>query len=153
MSLRGGLYTASDLLSKLCREKTLLDEQITSDRLFNFVVTAHSLNDWIKNDPNVTQSAKDALQSHRRNELLRVCRDVANACKHFNLDDSNERRSVTAAVVSRSGFGVGRFGVGGYGVGEESITVALRQGHQFDVLRFCREVVDVWSSFFERHGI
>ena len=48
MSLRAALHKPRDLFEKLRRDADLLREAITSDRFFNFVVTAHSLNDWVK---------------------------------------------------------------------------------------------------------
>ena len=53
MSLTYGLQTAKELLEKLRRDAALLDEEVSSDRFFNFVVTGYSLIDWIKNDPAV----------------------------------------------------------------------------------------------------
>src|ERR1700687_3524557 len=35
-----------------------LEEEVTSDRLFNFVVTGYSMIDWVENDPNVPPAAK-----------------------------------------------------------------------------------------------
>lgn len=53
MSLTYGLETARDLFEKLSRDANLLDEEVTSDSFFNFVVTAYSLVDWVQNDPTV----------------------------------------------------------------------------------------------------
>ena len=39
MSLTFGLQTPRDLLEKLKRDGSLLDDEVTSDRLFNFVIT------------------------------------------------------------------------------------------------------------------
>ena len=51
MALRFGLRTASDLFAKLRRDAALLDEEVTSDLFFNFVVTARHLPEWIEKDP------------------------------------------------------------------------------------------------------
>lgn len=153
MSLRAALHKPRDLFEKLRRDADLLREAVTSDRFFNFVVTAHSLNDWVKNDSSVPQSAKNSLGNHRRDLLLRTCRDVANACKHFELDAANQARAVTASVSSQSGFGVGRYGAGAYGKGEESIRLALRNGRRFNVLEFSEQVVSIWLAFLSKHGV
>jgi len=46
--LPGSLRSAAHLFGKLCRDAEILDDGVTSDRLFNFVVTGYSLIDWIK---------------------------------------------------------------------------------------------------------
>lgn len=57
MSLTYGLKTARDLLAKLERDADLLQSEVSSDRFFNFVVTAYSLADWVQADPSVRQAA------------------------------------------------------------------------------------------------
>ena len=46
------LSSPRDLFEKRKRDAALLiDDEITTDRFFNFVVTGYSLIDWIKADP------------------------------------------------------------------------------------------------------
>jgi hypothetical protein len=42
----------------LQRDAAGLEEEVTSDRLFNFVVTGYSMIDWVENDPNVPPAAR-----------------------------------------------------------------------------------------------
>ena len=53
MSLTYGLQTARDLLEKLRRDAKLLDDEVSSDRFFNFVIAGYSLIHWVKKDPSV----------------------------------------------------------------------------------------------------
>ena len=85
MSLTYGLQTAKELLEKLRRDAALLDEEVSSDRFFNFVVTGYSLIDWIKNDPAVPAAAKAAVSPLYSDPWLKVCGDLATASKHFIL--------------------------------------------------------------------
>jgi hypothetical protein len=87
MSLTYGLSTVKELFAKLERDSELLDEEVTSDRISNFVVTGYSIIDWIKNDPSVPQSAKEQnqIESLYNNQWLKVCGNLANASKHFKL--------------------------------------------------------------------
>jgi hypothetical protein len=80
----------------------------------------------------------------------RICRDLANACKHFTLNYPN---AVTASAPSNRGFGVGRYGKGGYGLGEESIEVQLNDGTSFQCLDLVNNVIASWQSFFKSHGM
>lgn len=150
MSLTYGLATAKDLLEKLERDAALLDEEVTSDRFFNFVVTGYSLIDWVKNDPSVPSAARTAVSSLYSDPWLQVCGDIANASKHFVL---KKRTPITAGTTSKQGWGLGRWGKGGWGVGEESIIVTLNDATTYSGLDLMKGVLHTWKDFFTRHGI
>src|SRR5207244_10951499 len=100
MQLTPGLQTAKDLHEKLKRDAGLLQEEVTSDRFFNFVITGWSLVDWVQNDTTVPLHLKCAVVGLRNNQWLKVCGDLATAAKHFAL---TRRRPVTARAESQRG--------------------------------------------------
>ena len=153
MSRTYGLKTANDLLAKLERDARLLREEVSSDRFFNFIVTAYSLVDWVNNDPSVPASAKADLSRFRGTGQIKVCRDLANASKHFQLDPNRNPNPEVAIADSEQGFGVGRFGVGGYGVGEEKIRVWLSAGNEIDGLDVMENTLKEWNLFFTTHDL
>jgi hypothetical protein len=64
-----GLKASRDLFERLKRDGRLLDEEVTSDRFFNFVIAGYSLIDWVKHKPTVARSvsrASSPFASHRR---------------------------------------------------------------------------------------
>lgn len=152
MALTFNLLSVRDLFAKLQRDAALLKEEVTSDRLFNFVVTGYSMIDWVEKDPNVAPGAKAGavVRGLRDDQWLKVCGDLATACKHFTLD---RRKPVTASATSAGGFGIGGYGKGGYGVGEESIQVQLNDGKTFQCLNLMENVLATWQNFFRSHGI
>lgn len=152
MSLTFGLATTKDLFAKLQRDAAALDDEVTSDRLFNFVVTGYSMIDWVKNDPMVPAAAKNtsSIQGLYGDSLLKVCGDLATAVKHFKL---TSRVPVTSSAATSQGYGVGRFGKGGYGLGEESIEVVLNDGTCFHCLDLVQGVLTTWQTFFTTHGM
>jgi hypothetical protein len=145
MTLTYGLSTTRDLFAKLQHDGVALDEEVTSYRLFNFVVTGYCMIDWIKNDPAIPASAKAAVQRLYTDEWLRICGDVANASKHFTL---TRRVPLTSSATASQGFGVGRYGKGSYGVGEQSIQVQLNDGRSFHCLDLVKGVISSWQKFF-----
>ena len=147
-----GLTSIRDLQAKLKRDAAALDEEVTSDRFFNFVVTGYSMIDWVKNDPSVPPCAKAPaiVQGLYNDHWLKVCGDLATASKHFTL---TTRTPITSSASSSSGFGEGRFGRGGYGGGEESIEVCLNDGTSFHCLDLVQGVLSSWQTFFSVHGI
>jgi len=152
MSLTCGLSTVKELFEKLERDSELLYEEVTSDRMFNFVVTGYSIIDWIKNDPSVPQSAKDQNQIQRlyNKQWLKICGDLATASKHFKL---TRRQGITSSSTSSQGYGVGRFGKGGFGIGEESIEILLNDGTNYDGLDLVNGVLNEWHQYFKLHGV
>lgn len=151
-----GLSGPRDLLKKLKRDAALLAEEVTSDRFFNFVVTAYSILDWVKTDPVSPPAASGALSGMYDDKWIRVCRDLANASKHFVLrwdERKPDRGPVTSGASSKQGYGIGRYGVAAYGVGEESIQITLNDGSSFSSPEFVEGVVDAWDSFFLSQGL
>ncbi len=150
MALTFSLKTATDLYKKLERDARALDEKVTSDRLFNFVVTGYSLIDWIKNDPSVSAAAKNDTKCLYEDRWLKVCGDLATACKHFTI---NKRTPITSTGSSNTGWGMGRYGKGAYGNGEESIEITLDDGNIFKCDELVRNVLLTWKCFFTTHSI
>ena len=152
MSLIYKLSTVRDLFEKLERDATSLRDEVTSDRMFNFVVTGYSMIDWINNDPSVPSSAKTAseIKSLHKDQWLKICGELANAAKHFTL---KSRKPITSSAISSQGYGVGRFGKGGFGVGEEEIEIELNNGTKYGAFDLVNGVIDKWESFFLTHGI
>jgi hypothetical protein len=152
MSLTFDLSSVRDLFAKLQRDAAALEEEVTSDRLFNFVVTGYSLINWVEHDPTVPPAAKadPVVRALHDDQWLKVCGDLATACKHFKVD---RRRLVTASTKSARGWGMGRFGKGGWGMGEESIEVLLNDGTSFKCLDLVKNVLTTWQTFFKYHGL
>jgi hypothetical protein len=138
MSLRYGLQTAHDLFDKLQRDVQLLDEEVTSDRMFNVVVTARHLAEWIEKERGIR------LNELHDTDLFKTCRDIANASKHFELTKQTE----VDEVSSSRGYGVGRYGKGGFGVGEESISIKVKSQDPVNALEFARRLIDLYRPFF-----
>jgi hypothetical protein len=93
VGLTFNLSSVRDLFAKLQRDAAALEDEVTSDRLFNFVVTGYSLIDWIEHDPSIPTAAKvaSALRGLHDDHWLKICGDLATACKHFKV----ERRRAT----------------------------------------------------------
>ena len=150
MSLRFGFSNIHDLFEKLQRDATLLDEEVTSDRFFNFVITGYSMIDWVKNDHTISITASIIEEDLYKNKWLKICGDIATASKHFKLD---KRKPITSSVLSSQGFGAGRFGKGGFGTGEEDIEITLDDETTFNCLDLVQNVVQTWRSFITEHNL
>jgi hypothetical protein len=144
------ITTSRDLLAKLERDAGALHQEVSSDRLFNFVVTAWALVDWIRWDPKVPAAAKAARGTLSNEALLQLCRDLANGCKHHTIDRYDPKTQTTA---SKRGYGIGRYGMGAFGEGEEAIEIVAKDGARHDALRLVDGVMELLHRFFNTHGI
>lgn len=150
MSLTYSFKTARDVLEKLRRDVQALDEQVTGDRFFNFVITAYHIMDWVKQEPSVPSN--DA-QSMYQNKYFALCHDLANASKHCVLRENYGNQEANSAESKQGTFGCGRFGKGIFGVGEEWIVVSCRDGVKISSLELAHGMLGVWDSFFTKHGL
>jgi len=52
---------------------------------YDFVVTAYHLCDWVKKDNAIPISKKQIKQILDNNDIIKICRDLANAGKHYYI--------------------------------------------------------------------
>jgi len=84
VNLTFGLQTPRDLLGKLKRDAALLNEEVTDDRFFNFVVTGYSIIDWVKKG-DFSDTVTTAVWEMHKEQSIKICGDIAIASKHFKL--------------------------------------------------------------------
>jgi len=139
-----GLHSPCDLLKKLKFEAERLEQNFNSYDLFNFVVTAYHLCDWV----------------HKVHKNLNIPLDLANASKHFGIDPnhpaSKKYPPITSHADSVLGYGVGRYGSGGYGIGEEKIIIEIEDTgtgkiETFDAYDLVNKVVEIWENILSNY--
>jgi hypothetical protein len=155
-ALTFGFNSTLDLFEKLQRDADALDERVTGDKFFDFVVTGYSMIDWVKQDNSLSEQARNEAGDGtlHKDRWLNICGDLATASKHCSV----ARRAKGGNVVTDStehhkGYGAGRFGRGPFGVGEEWFDIALKDGTEIHCLELVEGVLKTWQEFFGRHGI
>jgi len=145
------LNSPRDLLEKLRNDVVLLEDEVTSYRFFNLAVTGYHIIDWIKNNETVSDDTRKAVEEMYKDEYLSICRDLANAIKHWKLDYKS--KNISSVKSTQGGYGTGRYGKGLYGNGEEQITMKCRDGREYNILEFARAILRIWDDFFEEHKL
>ena len=115
------LGTPRDLYEKLQREAARLTANVNGDNLFNFMVTAWHLQEWIgKGSPRTHPDFAADLTRLRTNPHVQICKDIDDSSKHFRLD--RRRRTVTDVTerVIREPVHFGRSRVGNPRSGDEN---------------------------------
>ena len=151
-----------DVFEKLKRDAALLEAEVNGDTVFNFVITAYHLIDWITKAPTQGSAVqKKDVDTLRNNPYLRMCRDLCNGSKHVSIDSTsrpyrNHPPVVDATVVEPNrGFrlGISTLG-GGHTLGGPRETISLHVGTVvYDLRDVTREVVDLYEAFFAQHGL
>lgn len=150
MSIHYGFHTPRDLFEKLKRDAARLEE-ITPDNLFNFMITAWALIDWIRHGPATTAPAVEADRRQlMRDPRIKICRDIANASKHFMLTYTPS----VADVTHRPPANIGELVVGLSLLGDAQGTFLITaDGLTYDVLALKMGVLTLYEGFFARHGL
>lgn len=142
-----------DLLEKLRVDVKLFEKQATSYLFFNLVITGWHIRDWIKNNESIPKDAQEAAKRMRNDRYISICRDLANASKHFKLNKNYKNRKTDSAKSVQEPYGTGRFGKGIYGTGEEEITITCSDGTSYNALKLANDILQTWENFFTTYNI
>lgn len=156
MSLIPSLQNPNDLLLKLCRESinvhTSKKDEHVLDRFFNFCITAHSLRDWV-----IKSGDFDKNKVHdycNKFDSLKMCRDIANANKHFGL--SSEKISSVSAIdkkeLSYRPIAPGEIDPKTI-IKKPSFEVLDQNGNKINLKNFMDNSIEDWVNVFDHFSI
>jgi hypothetical protein len=145
MSLVYGFSRPKDLLDKLRRERDRLDAAVKrqddieiADYLFNMVVTAFHIKDWlIQNQQGQNYTKSDVEEYITQTKALSTCRDLCNTGKHFIIDRYFPQ---TQDVYSSLGASM-------------VIKVSLSDGTKYKAVELANQAIDAWDVFFNQYTI
>ncbi len=160
LSLAYGFRNPHDLLEKAKREQSHLvralgnqDLREIADTVFNFVITAYHVKDWLKKEGSCSFTAQDVEHYVANEPCLKICRDICNGSKHRILDrgqGSNISKMVdlplmvdTEAITAASSIPINA----------ETPHIELQDGRNLEILAFVNEVIAAWNTFFQNHGL
>jgi len=145
-------------LERVCsnRNRELIEYE---DDVWSFFQNAWHLKDWVKNDSELSQQYRDAVESDvSAIEALQLCADLANRSKHLRLtrkrldaDISKRSTHIHAGTVNLSLSGKPPTSTPGYG--ELVFTIIAADGREFDVIETAQQAVNAWRSLLARYAI
>lgn len=152
--------SARDLFGKVYRDKDKLHESVNSqdheriaDAIFNFVVTAYHVRDWLKQEAITSFIPQDVDNYVNHNKVLSICADLCNGSKHRILTKSLKS---TATGTGNSPLKVSMTSItcsSSIAVTGFTPVIDTLEGNQYDILSWADQVVSTWEDFFTRHGI
>ncbi len=116
------------------------------DDLWSFFQNSWHLKDWIKHDPSISnRSRKRILKAAEASEDLKICADLANRSKHFEL--KNKRRDAKVTSRNTSVF------PGQNRPSESTHIITLDDGSQQVAQELAEKIVVVWSEILAKEGL
>ncbi|MCZ7625755.1 MAG: hypothetical protein M5R38_07855 [Candidatus Methylomirabilis sp.] len=145
MSITFQLTSPVDLFEKLRREAARLDQGVSADNVFNFAVTAWHLYEWLKKKPGTWAPEQEAdLDTIRKSEYLQICRDIANASKHYSLTYTPTAKDI---VHVPGGIGRTKLGVSRLGKAKDTIDIKTDVG-RYEIINLKNRVIELYEAFF-----
>lgn len=138
------LRTPTDMLRKAERELARFQSEFNIDNLFNFVVTAYHIQDYVRATAAAPQAALESLLA---DPDLKACRDLCDKGKHVRL---TKRVDPDTDMVDGC-FSGAAFGELAFSEGDEWKLVY--DDRTVEVRSLAERVIRKWKSFFSRHGI
>ncbi|MCU0648192.1 MAG: hypothetical protein MUF00_09375 [Gemmatimonadaceae bacterium] len=114
------------------------------DLLLSYFITSYHLRDWLLRSGDVPQARMDEL--FRSDEVLRLCADLANIAKHYDLTDSPRREWQLSIAREYVGEGRGWFG-------RNAALVALSRGQRHDLSELAASCEASWMAFLIANGL
>lgn len=156
MSIIPSLQNPNDLLLKLCRESinvyTSKKDAEVLDCFFNFCITAHSLRDWV-----IKSSGFDQKKIHdycNTFDSLKMCRDIANANKHFGLDlgKVSSVSAIDEKELSYRPMALGEISTKTI-IKKPSLEILDQNGNRINIKDFMSASIEAWADVFDHFSI
>ena len=141
------LRTPTDMLAKAHREHARLRESLDIDNVFNFFVTAHHIQDYLRGTGMVPQTALDAFL---QDQDMQDARDMCNKGKHLRLTRGG--RGDTSTAIWSGTLNSAPLNTLPLNSTKER-WVVFNGARTFDVEALADRVMAKWDAFFAVNGL
>ena len=139
------LSTPMHMLDKTRREHHRLQDEVNIDNVFNFMVTANHIRDYVKKSGAVPEPILNAF--FQEQDML-DCQDLCNKGKHMTLERNRPDPS-TRIMSSQIGAGY----IGEMVVGSGDTWLLVSGDRKVDIVELADRVLHKLESFFSKHSI
>ncbi len=138
------LRTARDVFAKAEREYQRLHSELSIDNVFNFFVTAHQIQDYVRKANAVPQLMLDTFLSDTD---LKDCRDLCDKGKHLRLTKRTDPKTHRYSG-SLNGASLNTLPING---GDK--WVLLTGNREVEVEWLAERVINKWRGFLDHNGL
>ncbi len=138
------LSTPRDMLEKAKREHAALEQRFDIDNIFNFFVTAHHVEDYIRKTKSLEKAVVDTFVE---GQDLKDCRDLCDKGKHLQL---TKRKDPLTTIWSGclNGAPLNELAING-----DDKWVLINGDREVDVKWLAERVLTKWEKFLSIHGL
>jgi hypothetical protein len=139
--------SAIDVFQKLKHEVSKLETNIHVYDFFNFVITAHILQEWLLKDSTLPDLMRLKAKEIEKNQFWQVCKEISNGNKHFYLD--HETKTITAISHVKLNPKSFDWGLSLEDGGYEAFVIGLRDGHFIGPRQLEDEILKMYEDVFK----
>ncbi len=136
--------TPRQMLEKARREFEKLEENLDSDSIFNFFVTAYHMCDYV-----AAALPNTDMESIYSNPDFKMCQYICNKSKHRTLKRNDSKFITRRCPAAR--FGEAVFGESVFD-GERAYFITDDE-EEVDVIELVRRVISLWETFLDEHSL
>ncbi|GEM_PF-1912863 len=140
--------SAIDVFHKLKHEVGKLEVNIHVYDFFNFVITAHILQEWLLKDSTLPDVMRLKAKEIEKNQFWQVCKEISNGNKHFYLDHETKTiKGISHVRLNPKSFDWGlSLEDGEY----EAFVIGLRDGHYIGPRQLEDEILKMYEDVFKK---
>lgn len=138
------LTSPRDMFCKTKRELTRLRTECTIDNVFNFFVTAHHIQDYVRITNAVPQHIIDKFLSDND---MKDCRDLCNKGKHLKLTKRPDPRTFTYNGTLNGA------PLNTLALNEGDKWMLISAGREIEVTNLAERVTEKWKAFLMKYGL
>jgi hypothetical protein len=139
--------SAIDVFHKLKHEVGKLETNIHVYDFFNFVITAHILQEWLLKDSTLPDVMRLKAKEIEKNQFWQVCKEISNGNKHFYLDHGT--KTITGISQVRLNPKSFDWGLSLEGGGYQAFVIGLRDGHFIGPRQLEDEILKMYEDVFK----
>ena len=139
--------TPRNIFEKLIRDSDKLDNRVSGDAIFNFILTAYHFQEWIKKSPiESTESVKRLLRKAANHKYIKLCKDIITAKVHFNVEIDDP--TVTEGSEIDFDAKQDKPDSQSYEDKSKSFTLLVSED-KYDLFEFKNEIVSIFTGYFQ----
>ncbi len=139
--------SAIDVFHKLKHEVSKFESNIHVYDFFNFVITAHILQEWLLKDTSLPDVMRLKAKEIEKNQFWQVCKEISNGNKHFYLD--KETKIIKAISHVRLNPKSYDWGLSLEDGEYEAFVIGLRDGHFIGPRQLEDEILKMYQDVFK----
>ena len=146
MKITHEFSTPRNIFEKLIRDYEQLDIRVNGDNVFNFVSTAHHMQEWIKKAPmHATQQGKRLVAKATSKSCIKLCKEMVTAKKTYKVVINDPRAHSEPDYTKKPRIN----DVEHYKKGTKEYTLIVGD-KEYDPFELKEEVMDIYKTYFKK---